>query len=371
MIRSADVSKVLRVAVLSVVKHAYVARGVASHPRFELVVVADDPSVPDWVHERNQLFAQEKGIPYVRNVEQALEEFAVDVAVVSSEAERHCDLSIRAANMGVHIVQDKPMSNRLSECDRLVEAVESNGVRFLLWNRNMLPAVLQATDIVRSGKIGTVISIHADFYFSKDAGPPIGTRKAGQPPIDWLDFQRGAHTDGSDGAVGRTPMGELQNEGIYPLAYIRQITGCHFHRVYARTATCFHQVNADNGVDDLATLSLESSDGMIASLAVGRIGAASHPDLGEIKLSILGTEGAMVIAEARPEVAIYYRGQPEKEFRRRRVAIDNDFLLMDNFARALDDGGSTLLDVQAARMITATVDAALRSAQSGRFEKVK
>ena len=41
----------IRVLVLSVVKHDYVARGVASHPGFELVVVADDANQPDWVHE--------------------------------------------------------------------------------------------------------------------------------------------------------------------------------------------------------------------------------------------------------------------------------------------------------------------------------
>jgi hypothetical protein len=55
-----------RCAVLSAVKHDYVARGVASHPRFQLVVVADDPRIPDWAHERNQQFADEHGIPYLR-----------------------------------------------------------------------------------------------------------------------------------------------------------------------------------------------------------------------------------------------------------------------------------------------------------------
>ena len=39
---------------LSALKHDYVARGMASHPRFELAVVADDPHAPDWAHERNQ-----------------------------------------------------------------------------------------------------------------------------------------------------------------------------------------------------------------------------------------------------------------------------------------------------------------------------
>ena len=46
-----------RCAVLSAVKHDYVARGMASHPQFELVVVADDPEVPEWAHERNQQLA--------------------------------------------------------------------------------------------------------------------------------------------------------------------------------------------------------------------------------------------------------------------------------------------------------------------------
>ena len=40
-------TRTFRCAVLSAVKHDYVARGVASHPRFELAVVADDPQVPD------------------------------------------------------------------------------------------------------------------------------------------------------------------------------------------------------------------------------------------------------------------------------------------------------------------------------------
>src|SRR5437660_9684111 len=93
-----------RCAVLSAVKHDYVARGMASHPRFELAEVADDPHVPQWAHERNQQFADAFRIPYVRDVERALREFDVQVAVVSPEAERHADLSVRAARLGLHVV---------------------------------------------------------------------------------------------------------------------------------------------------------------------------------------------------------------------------------------------------------------------------
>src|ERR1051325_1713521 len=104
--------RTFRCAVLSVAKHDYVARGMATHPRFELAVVADDPQVPDWLHERNQQFADAMKIPYVRDVERGLRDFNVDVAIVSPEAARHCELSIRAASVGKHIVHDKARATR-------------------------------------------------------------------------------------------------------------------------------------------------------------------------------------------------------------------------------------------------------------------
>lgn len=368
---SANPGNKFRCAVISVVKHDYVPNGVIANDRFELVVVTDDDDQPDWVHERNQTFADQHDIPYVRNVEKAIHDFDVQVGIVSSAAERHCELSIRAAEAGLHVVQDKPMSTRLSECDRLVEAVNRNKVKFLLWNRNFLPALIHAQQVLVEGEIGDLLAIHVDFYFAKDSGPPKGSRLPGEPPINWLERQLEAHADGSDGGVGSEPMGELKIEGIYPLAYIRMLAGVDVRRVFARTTAHFHQANVDNDVDDLATVTLEMEGGLVGSLCLGRIGAASHPNIGEIKLHLLGTEGALVINEAAPEVSIYYRGQPPAEFRSRRMAIDNDFLLADDFARAIDTDGETILDAHAGRAITATVLAAIDSGRSGRPVSVK
>ncbi|MAV34476.1 MAG: oxidoreductase [Planctomycetaceae bacterium] len=359
-----------RAAVLSVVKHAYVPNGVAAHPRFELAVVADDADRPDWVHQRNEQYAAEHGIPYVRDVARALAEFDVDLAVISSEAERHCDLAVRAATSGLHVIVDKPLSTRLSECDRLVAAVESQGVKSLLWNRNFLPALVQARQLVNDGAVGKLHAIHVDFYFAKDAGPPRGARGPDDPPLDWLESLIAAHVDGSDGGVGHQPMGELEIEGIYPLAYIQMLSGAPVEHVFARTAAHFHQRNVDNDVDDLATVTLQLQGGLIGSLCIGRIGASSHPDIGEIKLHLLGSEGALVVSEARPEVAVYYRQQARQEFPHRRVGGENDFLLMEHFAQAIDRDEPTILDVRAGRQIAATVAAALESGRSGRLVAV-
>lgn len=358
-------SPTFRCAVLSAVKHDYIARGIASHPRFELVVVADDAEVPVWAHERNQQFADARGIPYVRDVERALNDFAVHVAIVSSESERHCELSIRAARLGKHIVQDKPLATKRADSDRLLEAVEMSGVRFLMWNRNFMPAVIHAREQIAAGAIGKPFAIHADFYFAKDAGPRLGTRQPGDPPIDWLTHQIAAHADGSDGGLGREPLGELAVEGIYPLAYIQFLTGSTVRRVFARSAAFFHQAHADNGVEDLASVSLEMDGGLVGSIAIGRIGAASHPSGGEIKLHILGDEGALVVDEAMPTVGVYYRNQPYAEARRRRVAVEYDFLLADDFARAIDENRETILGARAAHAIFATIEGAVQSCLTG------
>lgn len=359
-----------RALVLSVVKHDYIALAVAAHPRFELVAVADDPHQPEWVHERNREFAERFDIPYLKDLQRAVREYGPSVAIVSSQAERHCELAVQAALAGLHVIVDKPMSTRLGECNRLVDAVEATGVKCLVWNRNFLPALVQAKSTVQSGAIGELRAIHCDFYFSKDAGPPKGTRRPGEAPINWLERQRAAHADGSDGGVGIEAMGELQIEGIYPLAYIRMLTGRKVQRVFARTTAHFHQANVDNDVEDLASVTLELENGLVGSLCIGRIGAASHPDIGEIKLHLIGTAGALVVSEARPEVAVYYRGQSPTEFKHIRVADDNNFQLVDDFAQAIDLDRPTLLDAKAGRDICAIVQACIRSGRSGKLESV-
>lgn len=357
------VDRIYRALVLSVVKHDYLPKAVAAHPRFKLVAVADDPDRPAWTHERNQLFADQHGIPYHRDVAHALED--CDLVVVSSEAERHCDLALRAARAGKHLVVDKPLSPHLAECDALAAEVARRKLKCLVWNRNMLPALVKARQAVAEGAIGTIEAIHCDFYFSKDAGPPKGWRGPADPPINWLERQLEAHADGSDGGVGVEPLGELQVEGIYPLAYIRMLVDSPVERVFACATAHFHQAHADNGVDDLATVTLEMANGCVGSLSLGRIGAAAHPDIGEIKLHLLGTVGSLVISEARPEVAVYARDQPPTEFKHRRIADENNYLLMQDFAEALDHDGETILDARGARDIAATVQAALESAESG------
>jgi predicted dehydrogenase len=294
-----------------------------------------------------------------------LSDHQVDIAVICSEAYRHCSLSAQAAAAGVHVIQDKPLATSRAELQPLKAALQKHDVKFMMWNRNFLPAMAHARQEIASGALGDLQSIHVDFYFAKDAGPPKSVRRQGYPPMDWHQYQIAAHIDGSDGGVGPDPIGELQNEGIYPLGFILGLTAARFRRVFASSAAHFHQLNADNGVEDLAAMTLEMDDGLVGSIALGRIGLASHPSGGEIKLRVVGSRGAMVFHEARPEVGVYYRQQPAGEPRQRRVAVENDFLLADHFVQSLDENRQPFMNFEDSLKVFECIQAALQSCRCG------
>ena len=344
--------EVLPVLVLGGVKHLYIVQGLAAHPRFELAALADEEDAPEWAHERNEAAASAFGLPYVRGVSAALERYRPRVACVTPETGRHARLSVTAAEAGLHIVQDKPMALTLAECDRVVAAVEAAGVRFLMWNRNTFPSILQAREVLAGGRLGEARAVHVDFFFAKDAGPLLGSGEPEEIP------------------AGHEVLGELTVEGIYPLAYIHALLGVPARRVFARTTAHFFQRHADLGVEDLASVTLEMEDGTLGSLCIGRIGEPSHPNVGELKLRILGTGGAFVVAEPRPEISVYSRSLEPGDHRQRRVGVDYERRLLDDFARAIDTGTDTLMTARDSRAIAATVFAAVESGRTGRVVEV-
>lgn len=368
---NAPVSNVIRVGILGMVKHDYIPNAFANHPRFKIVCVADDSDRPHWTHERNQSYASKLNIPYLKDPEEAFVMYSLDAAIICSEAERHCNLAIRAAQAGLHLVIDKPLSTHLDQCDKLIDVINKSGVCSLVWNRNFLPSVLQAKSIIEKGDIGSLVSIHCDFYFAKDAGPPLRIENDNTQPINWLDRQLEAHADGSDGGVGIEPIGELQIEGIYPLAYIHYLAnGALAEKVFTCMKTHFHQAHFDNNVDDLSSISLQYEGNFTATVCLGRIGNHAHPDIGEIKIHIVGTSGSAVISEARPEISVYSLNQSNKEFKNMRIANDNDKLLVDNMAQAIDSHKETILDALDARNICAAIQAAIHSGKSGEIVEV-
>lgn len=88
---------------------------------------------------------------------EALLASGVDAVVVSSETCYHADLIEKAAAAGKDIICYKPLALTMQEADRIVEAVNKNGVRFSMgWQMRNDPQNQKMKEIIETEALGKV-----------------------------------------------------------------------------------------------------------------------------------------------------------------------------------------------------------------------
>lgn len=129
------------------------------------------------IADPNQALAQQMaeafGIPAVF---QSLEDMAAaqpDVVHILTPPALHCELAVRALQMGCHVFVEKPMAGTVEECDQMIAAAQAAG-RALSVNHSarMDPVVLRALERVRSGALGDILAVH--FFRNSDYPPYVG-----------------------------------------------------------------------------------------------------------------------------------------------------------------------------------------------------
>jgi predicted dehydrogenase/nucleoside-diphosphate-sugar epimerase len=154
-----------------VVGAGYVAshhlRAMKDLPFVEVVGICDSD------RKRAEEMAARFGIPGVYS---SLEEMATvrpDVIHVLTPPASHCDLALRALDMGCHVFVEKPMADTVAECDAMIARAREKG-RVLSVNHSARfdPVVLEAAEIVKSGACGDILAVH--FIRSSDYPPYAG-----------------------------------------------------------------------------------------------------------------------------------------------------------------------------------------------------
>jgi phthalate 4,5-cis-dihydrodiol dehydrogenase len=85
----------------------------------------------------------------------------VDAVWVSTPNQFHCEHVVTCAEAGKHVVVEKPMALSIEECERMVSAAESHGVRLLCGHtQSFNPAIREMRRIVQSGRLGKLAAIH-------------------------------------------------------------------------------------------------------------------------------------------------------------------------------------------------------------------
>jgi predicted dehydrogenase len=149
----------------------------------EIAGMEDARIVAGWDHdaERGAARCEAHGFEFVPKLGDLLARDDVGGAIIGSETAYHADNVEAAARTGKDILLQKPMALTLEDCDRIVQAVESSGVRFsMAWQMRCDPQNVWMREAVRSGKIGKVMIVR---------------RRHGLATHLWPDFENAWHVN--------------------------------------------------------------------------------------------------------------------------------------------------------------------------------
>jgi len=87
-----------------------------------------------------------------------------DIVLVCTPASTHISVALSALAAGAHVFVEKPLSTGLQEVRPLSDAVVEKGRVFQVgYNLRYHPAMRRAKEIVEAGRLGPVLSAHAEF----------------------------------------------------------------------------------------------------------------------------------------------------------------------------------------------------------------
>lgn len=107
-----------------------------------------------------QLVADRFGAPMqvdTRDLDALYRSRAVDAVYLATPNHTHCDLAVRAAQAGVHVLCERPMAVTEEECRRMIDATEAAGVRLMVAYRLHFEEMnLEVIERCRRGELGAV-----------------------------------------------------------------------------------------------------------------------------------------------------------------------------------------------------------------------
>jgi predicted dehydrogenase len=191
--------------------------------------------------ENAQKFATTFGGTAYGSYEELVADPTIDAIYVATPHPAHHDNVILALNAGKPVLCEKPFSVNAHEAQAMIDAAARNGVALMeaMWAR-FLPHYAKVREIVESGVLGPILSIHADH----------GQRLADQ------GIARLIEPDLAGGA--------LLDLGIYPVSFAHMILGTPAQI----TSTA---VMTDKGVDAQTSMIFTYQDGAQAVLTTTMI----------------------------------------------------------------------------------------------------
>ncbi len=152
----------------SLVRIGIVGLGVAARQVLGSIAAtagAELTAVCDVRTDELERFKQQYGVETFTDVAEMCQHGPIDAVWVATPNHLHAEHTILAADRGKHVICEKPMAITLAEANRMVEAVERNGVQYVQGHSRIhRPYVRKIGEILASGRLGRVIQINTWMY---------------------------------------------------------------------------------------------------------------------------------------------------------------------------------------------------------------
>lgn len=221
----------------------------------------------------------------------------IDFVAVTTPNHTHYEIAKAAAEAGLNVVCDKPLTFDLKQAEDLAETVKRMGVVFAVThNYTGYPLVRQARDMVRSGELGEVQAVRA-FYIQGWLRTRL--EKEGQKQAGW-------RTDPSkSGAAGC--FGDI---GTHAYNLGRFVTG-----LIPDQVSCLLKVfEPGRQLDDYGTAAIRYKTGGLGTVTASQI---SHGRENDLWIEVDGTKAAVEWRQEEPnKLLVRKNGEPHRIYTR-------------------------------------------------------
>jgi UDP-N-acetyl-2-amino-2-deoxyglucuronate dehydrogenase len=293
-----------------------------------------------------------KAIAY-SDLEALLAHRPMDMVIIGSPSGLHSDQGIAAARHGLHVLVEKPIDIRTERADALIEACDRVGVRCgVIFQERFHPNSLRVKQLITDRALGRLLLANAHVPWYRPEGYYTKSRWHGVRAIDG--------------------GGALINQGVHTVDFLLWTMG-DVARVQARTATVLHKMECE----DTALAILEFANGAFGTL---QITTAEYPGY-ERRIEITGTEGTIILegdriasADLRTKQEGLVSEKPVPAGERASSAVVSDVsghrAAIEDFMRAVRDGGTLNCDGREARRSLALVERIYEAAEAVQASRV-
>ena len=206
------------------------------------------------------------GYPVETDLSEALRKHKPEAVIVANPTSMHLDVAIPAAEAGCHILLEKPVSHSLERLDVLQHAAQKNGSRILVgFQFRYHPTLNQARDLIQSGALGTILTVHAHW---------------GEYLPQWHPWEDYRQSYAARAELGGGVIVTL----THPLDYVRYLLG----EVDSLWSFNGHISPLDVNVEDVAEIGLRFASGAVGGVHVNYF---QRPPVH--RLEIVGTKGTL------------------------------------------------------------------------------